>query len=56
MVNNVPETKKDNVKLQDDLKIVLKTYYKRLFPHKQFYQWLKYGNCKLQSKLLLKSL
>lgn len=28
------------------LRDLLKTYYKRLFPHRLFYKWLVYGYCK----------
>lgn len=29
------------------LRDLLRIYYKRLFPHKLFYNWLVYGYCKL---------
>lgn len=34
----------------ETLQDMLPIYYKRLFPHKQFYRWLSYNLCKFQSK------
>lgn len=31
---------------QQDLQDMLPIYYKRLFPHKNFYRWLSYGEGK----------
>lgn len=30
----------------ENLPDMLKIYYKRLFPHKNFYRWLSYFSCK----------
>lgn len=42
----MPEVKQEDFK-PDTLQDMLPIYYKRLFPHKQFYRWLSYNLCKI---------
>lgn len=42
----MPEAKETAGFDPDSLQDMLPLYYKRLFPHKQFYRWLSYNNCK----------
>lgn len=41
----MPEAKETAAFDPDTLQDMLPLYYKRLFPHKQFYRWLSYNNC-----------
>jgi len=39
----VKATPTSNIYAEDDLEILLKQYYKRLFPTKLYHKWLQYG-------------